>query len=84
MDLLLQAVSDSPGSIAVSIVPRTRTDQTSLLLLATGEVTLTYHVVHFLSSATLCALGFIMVFSQSKMSITLPVHLTHPFSPAFW
>lgn len=58
MDLILQTVLNSPGSIAFDSASRIRTDQTSLLLFAAGEVTLTYHNAHILSSATLRALGF--------------------------
>lgn len=59
MDLILQTVLNSPGSIAFDSASRIRTDQTSLLLFAAGEVALTYHNAHILSSATSCALGFI-------------------------
>ena len=58
MDLILQTVLNSPDSIASVHVSLIRIDQTSLLLFAAGEVTLTYHNAHILSSATLRALGF--------------------------
>ncbi len=66
MDLILQTVLHSSGSISLYHITLIRIDQTSLLLFAAGEVTLTYHNAHILSSATSCALGLICYISPGR------------------